>query len=66
MPLRAVRRLLVTAFAGLGATGALVAQERIFAALEQRLAANPRDAAALEELGVEHLRRGGDDELDVS
>lgn len=38
--------------------GAVVGQERILAALQARLATNPRDPAALEELGVEYLRRG--------
>lgn len=33
-------------------------QERILAAIQARLATNPRDPAALEELGVEYLRRG--------
>ncbi len=40
------------------AAAAVVGQERVLAELERRLAANPRDAAALEELGLEHLRRG--------
>jgi tetratricopeptide (TPR) repeat protein len=38
--------------------GAVVGQERLVAALEERLAANPRDSASLEQLGVELLRRG--------
>lgn len=38
--------------------GGVIGQERILAVLEERLAANPRDPAALEELGAEHLRRG--------
>ncbi|HEY7461481.1 MAG TPA: tetratricopeptide repeat protein [Gemmatimonadota bacterium] len=38
--------------------GGVVGQERLMAVLEARLATNPRDPAALEDLGVEYLRRG--------
>lgn len=57
---RSVPTLRTTAvvFLGLLAAGGAIGQERILAVLERRLAANPRDAAALEELGVEYLRRG--------
>ncbi|MFN2431379.1 MAG: tetratricopeptide repeat protein [Gemmatimonadota bacterium] len=58
-PARPLRRpLLGIVLGGLLLAGAATGQERIAAVLERRLAANPRDAEALEQLGVERLRRG--------
>ena len=56
---RHTARHLVVTLLGLALTvGALAGQERVLAILQERLAANPRDPLALEQLGVEHLRRG--------
>lgn len=58
-PLRPRLRPLLLPLVGLALTvGALTGQEQVLATLERRLAANPRDPAALEQLGLEHLRRG--------
>ena len=38
--------------------GGVLGQERILEAIQARLTSNPRDPVALEDLGVEHLRRG--------
>ena len=58
MPPHTIRTVAALVLGCALATGAALAQERVLEALEARLAANPRDAAGLEELGIEHLRRG--------
>jgi tetratricopeptide (TPR) repeat protein len=55
---RSFRTLGGCALACLLLVGVVLGQERILAALQARLAANPRDSAGQEELGVEYLRRG--------
>jgi tetratricopeptide (TPR) repeat protein len=55
---RPLRSVVACVLGCLLVVGAVVGQERLLEAIEARLAANPRDPAALEEMGVEELRHG--------
>lgn len=53
-----VRALAVLALFSALAGGAILGQDRLVEVLRARLAANPRDAATLEQLGAQYLRQG--------
>jgi tetratricopeptide (TPR) repeat protein len=58
VPHRPLRIVVASTLARLLLVGVLLAQEPLLEAIQARLAANPKDPAARQELGVAYLRRG--------